>query len=82
MLTPPVNDIDIVNSYHNLATDGVSLYWQSAQSVSTMPIGGGPITTLDPTRPNTPTAGVYLNGRTSSTPTSLTSGTCGPMAAR
>jgi hypothetical protein len=63
VLTPPINDIDIVNSYHNLATDGASLYWQSAQSVSKMPIGGGPITTLDLSRPNTPTAGVYVNGR-------------------
>src|SRR4051794_25766624 len=28
VLTPPINDIDIVNSHHNLATDGVNLYWQ------------------------------------------------------
>jgi hypothetical protein len=61
VLSPPINDIDIINSYHNLATDGVSLFWQSAASVSQMPIGGGPVTQLDPVSPNTPTAGVYLN---------------------
>jgi len=61
VLTPPVNDIDIVNSHHNLATDGVNLYWQQASSVRKMAIGGGPVTTLDPSTPNTPTAGVYLN---------------------
>jgi len=61
VLSPPINDIDIINSYHNLATDGVSLFWQSAASVSKMPIGGGPVTQLDPVSPNTPTAGVYLN---------------------
>ena len=61
VLSPPINDIDIINSYHNLATDGVSLFWQSAASVSQMPIGGGPVTQLDSVDPNTPTAGVYLN---------------------
>lgn len=61
-LTPPINDIDIENSHHNLATDGVSLFWQQGTTVKKMPIGGGPITTLDRTRPNTPTAGVYLRG--------------------
>jgi hypothetical protein len=61
VLTPPVNDIDIVNSHHNLATDGVGLYWQQASSVRKMAIGGGPVITLDPSTPNTPTAGVYLN---------------------
>jgi hypothetical protein len=61
VLTPVFNNIDIVNSHHNLATDGVNLYWQDASSVKKMPIGGGAITTLDLTTPNTPTAGVYLN---------------------
>jgi O-glycosyl hydrolase len=61
VLTPALNDIDIVNSHHNLATDGVSLYWQDVSSVKKMPIGGGAITTLDLATPNTPTAGVYLN---------------------
>ena len=42
VLTPPINDIDIVNSHHNLATDGVSLYWQEASAVKKMAIGGGP----------------------------------------
>ena len=61
VLTPPINDIDIVNSHHNLATDGVGLYWQEASAVRKMAIDGGPIITLDPTSPNTPTAGVYLS---------------------
>jgi len=61
VLTPAFNNIEIVNSHHNLATDGVNLYWQDVSSVKKMPIGGGGITTLDPTTPNTPTAGVYLN---------------------
>jgi glucuronoarabinoxylan endo-1,4-beta-xylanase len=61
VLTPVFNNIDIVNSHHNLATDGVNLYWQDVSSVKKMPIGGGGITTLDLTTPNTPTAGVYLS---------------------
>jgi glucuronoarabinoxylan endo-1,4-beta-xylanase len=61
VLTPDLDNIDIVNSRHNLATDGVSLYWQDLSSVKTIPIGGGDIYTLDGTTPNTPTAGVYLN---------------------
>jgi glucuronoarabinoxylan endo-1,4-beta-xylanase len=60
VLTPPITNVDIVNSHHNLATDGVHLFWQDVSSVKKMPIGGGPITTLDPTTPSTPTAGVYL----------------------
>jgi len=63
VLTPTIGDIDIVNSHRNLATNGVSLYWQTAESVNKAPIGGGPITTLDLTHPNTPTAGVTLNGK-------------------
>jgi hypothetical protein len=61
VLTPPINDIDIVNSHHNLATDGVNLYWQEATAIKKMSVNGGPIVTLDPCTPNTPTAGVYLN---------------------
>lgn len=61
VLTPPLTNIDIVNSHHNLATDGVNLYWQDVSSVKKMPIGGGAITTLDLTDQSTPTAGVYLN---------------------
>jgi hypothetical protein len=61
VLTPALNNIDIVNSHHNLATDGVSLFWQDLSSVKKMRIGGGSITTLDLATPNTPTAGVYLN---------------------
>jgi O-glycosyl hydrolase len=66
VLTPALNSIDIVNSHHNLATDGVDLYWQDVSSVKKMPISGGAITTLDETTPtpNTPTAGVYLNNGT------------------
>jgi hypothetical protein len=63
VLTPPINDIDIENSHHNLVTDGKSLFWQQGTTVKKMSIGGGPIGTLDHTRPNTPTAGVYLRGR-------------------
>lgn len=61
-LSPPVSNIDIVNSHHNLTTDGHSLYWQDASSVRKMPIGGGPVTILDQTTTSTPTAGVYLRG--------------------
>ena len=63
VLTPPIGNVDIVDSHHNLATDGVSLYWQSAESVNKSPIGGGHFTALDLTSPNIFTAGVYLNGR-------------------
>lgn len=61
VLTPPINDIDIVNSHHNLATDGAYLYWQDVSAIRKMPIGGGAIATLDFASPNTPTAGVYLS---------------------
>jgi len=61
VLTPAFTNVDIVNSHNNLATDGVNLYWQDVSSVKRMPIGGGAITTLDVSAPNTPTAGVYLN---------------------
>ena len=61
VLTPPIWDIDIFNSHHNLATDGVNLYWQDVAAIRKMPIGGGAVTTLDLASPNTPTAGVYLN---------------------
>ena len=53
-------DIDIANSHRNLITDGVNLYWQDVNSVRKMPIGGGPITVLDHTNSNTPTAGLAL----------------------
>jgi glucuronoarabinoxylan endo-1,4-beta-xylanase len=61
VLTPAFTNVDIANSHHNLATDGVNLYWQDVSSVKRMPIGGGAIATLDVSAPNTPTAGVYLN---------------------
>ena len=64
VLTPAFNNIDIVNGHHNLATDGVNLYWQDVSSMKKIPIGGGAITTLDQATPNTPTAGVYLNNGT------------------
>ena len=53
-------DIDIANSHRNLITDGVHLYWQDVNSVRKMPVGGGPITVLDQTASNTPTAGLVL----------------------
>ena len=61
VLTPPINNIDIVNSHHNLATDGVNLYWQDVSSIRKMSLAGGAITTLDLASSNTPTAGVYLS---------------------
>jgi hypothetical protein len=61
VLYPGTFDIDIVNSYHNLATDGINLYWQEVATVKKMPIGGGAVINLDPATPNTPTAGVYLS---------------------
>lgn len=61
VLTPPINDIDIANSHHNLVTDGAFLYWQDGSAIQKMPIGGGAITALDFVSPNTPTAGVYLS---------------------
>jgi len=62
VLTSTVNNIDIVNSHHNLVTDGVDLYWQDSKSVRKIPIRGGVITVLDQTSANSPTAGVYLDG--------------------
>jgi hypothetical protein len=56
------NNIDIVNSHRNLVTDGVNLYWQDVSSVRKMPIGGGAITVLDASSPNTPSAGIALQG--------------------
>jgi hypothetical protein len=55
-----VTNVDVANSHRNLVTDGVNLYWQDVSSVRKMPIGGGPITVLDPSNPNTPTAGISL----------------------
>lgn len=55
-----VTNVDVANSHRNLITDGVNLYWQDDQAVRKMPIGGGAVTVLDQTRPNTPTAGIAL----------------------
>jgi hypothetical protein len=56
-------DVDIASSHHNLVTDGSYLYWQDDTAVRQMPIGGGTITELAATTPQTtPTAGVYLLG--------------------
>ncbi|SFT54696.1 hypothetical protein [Arthrobacter sp. ov118] len=57
-----LTNIDVFNNHRNLVTDGVNLYWQDVSSVRKMPIGGGAITVLDPSQPNTPTAGVALQG--------------------
>lgn len=57
-----LTNIDIINSHRNLVTDGVNLYWQDVSTVRKMPIGGGPITILDSAQPNTPTAGIALQG--------------------
>jgi hypothetical protein len=57
-------NVDVANTHRNLVTDNVNLYWQDDRAVRKMPIGGGAITVLDQTRPNTPTAGIALrNGR-------------------
>ena len=55
-----VTNIDIINSHHNLITDGVNLYWQDVSSIRKMSINGGEVIVLDQTRPNTPTAGIDL----------------------
>jgi hypothetical protein len=55
-----ITNVDIANSHRNLVTDGVSLFWQDDVHVRKMPIGGGTITVLDPSSPNTPTAGIAL----------------------
>jgi len=63
VLTPPINDMDILITHHNLVTDGNFLYWQQSTTVKKMSVNGGEIITLDPCEPNTPTAGVYLQGK-------------------
>ena len=55
-----LTNIDIANSHRNLVTDGASLFWQTDTSVRKMPIRGGPVTVLDRTDFNTPTAGLVL----------------------
>jgi len=55
-----VTNVDVANSHRNLLTDGVNLYWQDDTAVRKMPIRGGPVTVLDPSSPNTPTAGLAL----------------------
>ena len=55
-----VPSVDIINSHHNLVTDGVNLYWQDDNSINKMSISGGEIIVLDQTTPNTPTAGIDL----------------------
>jgi hypothetical protein len=55
-----ISDVDVANSHRNLVTDGVNLYWQDAEAVRKMPIGGGIVTVLDQASPNTPTAGIAL----------------------
>ena len=57
-----VTNVDVANSHRNLATDGVNLYWQDSSTVRKMPIGGGAVSVLDQTTPNTPTAGIVLQG--------------------
>ncbi len=57
------NNIDIENSHRNLLTDGVNIYWQDDVAIRKIPIGGGPITVIDPSNPNTPLAGLaFQNG--------------------
>jgi hypothetical protein len=58
-----MTDIDVFNNRRNLVTDGFNLYWQDVSSVRKMPLGGGAVTQLDPSHPNTPTAGVALQGK-------------------
>ena len=55
-----LTNVDIANSSRNLLTDGVNLYWQDDSAVRKIPIRGGPVTVLDPSCPNTPTAGLAL----------------------
>jgi hypothetical protein len=57
----PVTNVDIANSHRNLVTDGENLYWQDDSAIRKVSIHGGPITVLDQTRPNTPTAGLVLH---------------------
>ena len=55
-----ISNVDIANSHRNLITDGVDLFWQDDTHIRKMSIGGGAITVLDTTSPNTPTAGLAL----------------------
>ena len=55
-----LTNVDVANSHRNLITDGVNLYWQDDRSVRKVPIRGGPVTVLDPSGTNTPTAGLAL----------------------
>lgn len=55
-----LTNVDIENSHRNLLTDGVNIYWQDDSAVRKIPIRGGPVTVLDPSNPNTPTAGLAL----------------------
>src|SRR5437660_7301135 len=55
-----ITNVDIANSHRNLIADGVDLFWQDDTHIRKMPIGGGAITVLDNTSPNTPTAGLAL----------------------
>ena len=57
-----ITNVDIANSHRNLLTDGVNLYWQDDVAIRKMPIGGGTVTVLDSVSPNTPTAGLALQG--------------------
>jgi hypothetical protein len=59
-LMATVTNVDVANSHRNLLTDGVNLYWQDDTAVRKMPIRGGAVTVLDPSSPNTPTAGLAL----------------------
>ncbi len=63
LTTIPANNVDITNTHHNLITDGVNLYWQDDSAIRKIPIRGGPVTVIDPSNPNTPTAGIaFQNG--------------------
>ena len=55
-----ITNVDIANSHRNLVTDGTNLYWQDDRAIRKMSINGGPVTVLDQTSPNTPTAGIAL----------------------
>lgn len=57
-----ITNVDIANSHRNLLTDGVNLDWQDDVAIRKMPIGGGTVTLLDSVNPNTPTAGIALQG--------------------
>jgi hypothetical protein len=55
-----ITNVDVANSHRNLLTDGVNLYWQDDRAVRKIPIRGGAVTVIDPSTPNTPTAGLAL----------------------